>query len=223
MFSALRSSVILIAAFSFGLAAAASKATATDNARYMVTVEVNWSEERYPTAYPKNAHWSRLLATTHNKRFSLFRDGDTASSGLALLATNGRVGVLEAELAEARRRRRVGAYVVVEGASTGVSAFVFEIDVGSQTPLISLATMVAPSPDWFAAAGEVALRDGAEWIDVVEAPLWAWDAGADSGDTFEAPNHETQPRQSVRFLFHRAFLTANAIEPIGAVSFRRLE
>ncbi|MEL6747850.1 MAG: hypothetical protein AAFO79_08585, partial [Pseudomonadota bacterium] len=76
--------------------------------RYAIEVRLNWDAETYGERLPANPHWSRLLAVAHTARYRLFRDGDTASTGLALLATNGRVSVLQAELAEARRRGRAG-------------------------------------------------------------------------------------------------------------------
>ena len=82
---------------------------AQDTVQYQLRVEVNWQAN----GEPDNPHWSRMLAVTHTPRYSLFADGETASSGLALVATNGRVSVLEAELAEAARRNRAGPPVVV--------------------------------------------------------------------------------------------------------------
>lgn len=210
-----------LSALIFAIAATAT-AAASENALYAVTVSVHWSDDEDAARAPENPHWSRLLATTHDARYVLFADGDTASSGLALMAKNGRVSVLEAELAEARRRGRAGAHVVVDGLRGGVGEFTFEIDVTAGDPLISLATMLAPSPDWFAGVSAAALRDETGWRDLVEAPLWVWDAGADSGETFTAPNAETQPRQSVRLLAHPAFLRSDGLRPIGEATFRRI-
>ncbi len=201
---------------------AAADDGATETATYRAAVRVAWTAEAHPADFPRNAHWSRLVAVSHRGAYALFRDGDTASSGLALLAANGRVGVLEAELAEARRRGRVGAHVVVGGVRAGDGAFTFEIEASEALPLVSLATMLAPSPDWFAGASAVSLRDASGWRDRVAAPLFVWDAGADSGATFSAPNADTQPRQSVRLLTHPAFLTASGLKPIGSVTLERV-
>ena len=188
---------------------------AQDTARYRVDINFFWA------APELDAHWSRLIAFSHSSRFSLFRDGDTASSGLALVATNGRVSVLEAELAEGRRRGRVGAHLVLPGiASPG--SFSFELDVDEKLDRISFATMLAPSPDWFSGAANVQLRDGAVWRDDVSVVLWPWDAGADSGPDYTGPNVETQPRQSIRLLTHPDFLTAEGLRPIGEARFSRL-
>ena len=199
-------------------------ASAEGDALYALAVQLDWNETDHVADFPSNAHWSRLIAITHNSRYRLFRDGETASTGLALLATNGRTSVLEAELAEGRRRNRVAAHEVVAGIANGVGTFEATLDLKPEAPFVSLATMLAPSPDWFAGADSISLRDetGA-WREVVTLPLWVWDAGADDGKTFNAPNAETQPRQSIRLLTHPAFLTASGMKPIGEVSLIRLD
>ena len=116
------------------LAAASQTVEAAETARYRVTVEVDWRRESHAADYPANAHWSRLVAVAHTSRYRLFADGETASSGLALLATNGRATVLEAELKEARRRHRVAAQIIVPGLSSGTGAFEFELPSASPPP-----------------------------------------------------------------------------------------
>ncbi|MBY5935232.1 spondin domain-containing protein [Tateyamaria omphalii] len=194
----------------------ASLVAAQDTARYQVDVTFNW------VAAPEiDAHWSRLIAFAHSSRYALFEDGATASSGLALVATNGRVSVLEAELAEGRRRGRVGQHVVLPGiASPGEFAFALDVDVTHSR--MSFATMLAPSPDWFSGVSSVELRIDDVWRDEFSVELWPWDAGVDSGPDYSGPNIDTQPRQSVRLLVHPDFLTAQGLQPIGRATFKRL-
>ncbi len=83
-------------------------------------------------------------------------------------------------------------------------------------------TMVAPSPDWFTGvAGLMLLRKG-QWVAGLTVPLWAWDAGTDSGATFTAKNQDTQPRESVRLIAAPHFLAAGGLRAVGSVSFVRL-
>lgn len=198
-------------------------ARAEGTARYSVAIEVNWNKQDYPLEVPENPHWSRLIAIAHSLRYSLFADGKTASTGLALLATNGRVSVLEAELNEVRRRQRAGEHVVIGGLPNGVGKFQFQLELTERYSVASFATMLAPSPDWFAGAAGVRLKDGAgHWRNEISVPLWVWDAGADEGPTFSAPNAESQPRESVRLLTHPAFLQPGGLKPIGQATFTRL-
>lgn len=191
---------------------------AQETVRYAVEVSFDWQ----PGDAVEDPHFSRLIAFSHSSKYSLFRDGDTASSGLALVATNGRVSVLEAELAEARRRGRVGAHIVKPGIH-GVGAFTFELSFDDKLAYAAFATMLAPSPDWLSGASGVHMRDAlGNWRETMTIPLWVWDAGADSGMDFVAPNAPTQPRQSVRLLTHPAFLRPEGLRPIGEARFQRI-
>ncbi|WP_299726651.1 spondin domain-containing protein [uncultured Tateyamaria sp.] len=194
----------------------------SDGATYRVEVSFDWSGQAGAGGHPSDAHWSRLIAVAHSARYALFADGQTASTGLALVATNGRVSVLEAELAETRRRGRAGVPVVVPGLETGVGTFVLDLALDPKLSQVSFATMLAPSPDWFSGASGVALLVDGAWVERLDVPLWVWDAGADHGPDFEGPNMDTQPRQSVRLLVHPAFLTARGMTPIGTATFTRL-
>jgi len=78
---------------------AVTAAQAQETVRYQVEVALVW-DGAAQAGHPADKHWSRLIAFAHTARYALFDDGDTATSGLALVATNGRVSVLEAELAE---------------------------------------------------------------------------------------------------------------------------
>ena len=184
------------------------------DAVYRVEVFFDWRDG------PEDRHWSRLIAFAHSSRYNLFEDGDTASSGLALVATNGRVSVMNAELAEGRRRGRVGESIVVPGID-GVGSFAFDLPVTNRLSRISFATMLAPSPDWFSGTTAMLRQDGA-WVEQLDLPLWVWDAGADSGPDFVSDNAPTQPRQSVRLLTHPAFLRPEGLMPIGHARFLRL-
>ena len=77
--------LITLAAILSGCVGWAPAEAQTETARYEVTVKVEWSEQSHPLEYPTGAHWSGLLAVAHNERFTLFADGQTATSGLALL------------------------------------------------------------------------------------------------------------------------------------------
>lgn len=211
---------IFLPVFVLCVALLAGAVSAQETVTYRVEIKLDWQTGALG---PEDPHWSRVIVFSHAAAYSLFADGDTASSGLALVATNGRVSVLQAELAEARRRNRAGDPVVLPGSDTGQAAFSLTLDLTERMRHVAFATMLAPSPDWFTGASGVALHDGTDWLDTVVVPLWVWDAGADSGADFVAANAPTQPRQSVRLLTHPAFLTDSGLKPIGQLTISRQE
>ena len=193
-----------------------------DTVTYELTLEITWSVETAPFQFPANPHLSRLFGATHNSRYTLFRDGHTASSGLELMAENGRGSVLMAEFAEAARRGRVG--TVFEGPNLAVSPGVVSTTFAatSEHPLLSFVTMIAPSPDWFIGGADLPLLVDGTWIDAIELELWAWDSGTDSGLSYDSPNAETQPQQSVRLLATPHVLTAGRLVSFGTAHVRRV-
>ena len=59
-----------------------------------------------------------------------------------------------------------------------------EFEVSRDYPLVTLVTMVAPSPDWFVGVSALALFENGDWVREKEVALVPWDAGTDSGVTF---------------------------------------
>jgi hypothetical protein len=199
-----------------------SGSQAQEAARYQLELKVVWSSETHPYEFPLGAHFSDLIGVSHDSRYVLFADGRTASSGLELLAENGRATILQAEMAEAARRDRVGAVFTGEGLRTVPGVMTAEFDVDAGHSLISLATMIAPSPDWFTGVSGINLAKGGAWIDRLELSLWAWDAGTDSGSTYAAPDMDTQPRESVRLLATPHLLGGDGLRTVGTVIFTRM-
>ena len=61
-----------------------------------------------------------------------------------------------------------------------------------------MVSMIAPSPDWFIAVQNIALKDAdGSWLDTIEVPFTTWDAGTDDGAVFTAGNQDSQPRGSI--------------------------
>lgn len=71
------------------------------------------------------------------------------------------------------------------------------LQVSSDFPLVSLVTMVAPSPDWFAGVHGLDLRDGAGWANQLTVDLFPYDAGTEQGVGFSLSNPDTVPHQPI--------------------------
>jgi len=210
-----------LASLTLALALGAGPALAQDQTvTYEATVDITWSAETAPFEFPDGAHLSGIVGATHNERYVLFRDGDTSSSGLELVAENGRPRTLEAEFAEGIRRGQIAEIVYGPGFKEVPAAKEISFSMTPEHPLFSFITMIAPSPDWFTGVADVALyRDGA-WIDEIALPLWAWDSGTDFGSTYTSPNDDAQPQQSVRLLATPHVLTGAGLIPVGTITLR---
>ncbi len=202
--------------------ALAAPAAAQETAKYRLDIDATWSEETHPFEFWPGAHLSRMRGATHNSRYTLFADGRTASSGLQSLAERGRIDILLAEMEDAKDRGRLDAIFEAEGIAVP-GAMTATFTVSEEHSLVSFATMLAPSPDWFTGAASVPLHSDGAWVDRVEVILWPWDAGTDSGTTWTADNDETQPRESTRLLLSPFFFDRDGLKPLGTATIVRVE
>ena len=60
-------------------------------------------------------------------------------------------------------------------------------------PLLTLVSMVAPSPDWFVGVTSQVLYQNGVWVDKLTVPLEVYDTGTDSGVSFASADLATRP------------------------------
>ena len=199
-------------------------AHAAEDARYRLELDITWSQATHPVDWPEaGAHMSGLIGATHNSRYTMFGDGRTATSGLKLLAENGRATIMRAEFTEAERRNRIGEIFSAGGLSVVPGKMTAEFTVSGSHPFVSFVTMIAPSPDWFTGVAALPLSQGGQWVKSVRVPLWAWDAGTDNGTTYRSKNQETQPSESTRLLATPHFLGEEGLKAMGYATLTKIK
>ena len=200
-----------------------TEALGQESADYRLQIKATWSAETHPFEFPPDPTFSHLIGATHNDGYALFKDGETGSSGLELIAERGRVSIFRIELDEADDRSLIGTVFEGDEIETIPGEATLLFSATTEFPLVSFATMIAPSPDWITGVSSIALYDGNQWADRLELPLWAWDAGTDSGETYQARNQDTQPQQSVRLVATPHFLTDQGLSKVGEAVIERIK
>jgi hypothetical protein len=190
----------------------------SSTARFRITIVSEWTSSSHPTTRPSNSHFSPTVLINHGSPGDLFVVGTRSSSGIEQMAETGATGTLQAELAGDGS---------VSDISTGSSIFgigqnTFEVTAARGDELISLVTMLAPSPDWFVGVRDVDLLRADGWVDRLELDLGNYDAGTDSGTDFRSPNADTNPAQVVSGPRDPAFAQAAAENRFGRVIIQRL-
>ena len=211
----MRPAVALAALFASSLAAQPA-------ATYEVTFEATWSAVTFPEDFPPNPHFSRLVGAAHAPEAVLWEPGGTATAGVEQMAETGGVTMLQAEV-EALAVGGVAARELVGGnlpLSPGTT--VMTVDLDADAPLLTLVTMVAPSPDWFVGVSGLDLRDGDGWVDERTVDLYVYDAGTDSGPTYTSPDEDTDPQEPIARIEVAPFLVGGRPAPVGTFTFRRL-
>lgn len=101
------------------------------------------------------------------------------------------------------------------------------VEVTADYPMVSLISMLAPSPDWFVGISGVNLCNAGMWRDTWNiTSLQPWDAGTEDGDMFNTTNPETSPVQNITLITQDTpgtpFMGANAIATLGKLMFKRV-
>lgn len=179
------------------LAAGAAAAQPAGDAVYRVTFEATWSAETHPESFPPDPHFSWLIGGTHDALVEFWAPGQLASPGIESMAETGGTATLTAEVEAQITAGRAGEVVRSLTFPDSPGSVDAEFTVTPDHPLLTLVTMVAPSPDWFAGVRGLDLRDGDGWLPELTVDLYPWDAGTDSGTGYTSPDQDTQPAQPI--------------------------
>ena len=166
---------------------------------------------------PEIASGAQLLSRVHLPGLPL--------EGIRLMAEQGQKTQLLAEIAPAITNGSAQLQLSGGGIrpSPGTVTYVFPEAMRRDFPLVTLVSMVAPSPDWFVGVDSLNLLQGGQWVTNLVVPLYAIDAGTDSGVTYESPDQPSVPRGVLTQ--HAGFpaLQNGVIVPFGSFTFTRLD
>ena len=180
-------SLLLISAFGF------SQSIAT----YSFTFESDWSSTNHGTL-PGNAHWSNMVGATHNTMNEFLELGVVATNGIKRVAELGSNSVFFDEVDAAITAGDANQWLQMafedpNDASSGVS--LVSMSVSKDFPLLTLVSMIAPSPDWFIAINSLNLRNMADdgWRDTFTIDVFGYDSGTDDGANYTSVDSPNSP------------------------------
>ncbi|MEM7313447.1 MAG: spondin domain-containing protein [Planctomycetota bacterium] len=207
-----KSSRILI--FAIGMLVTLSAAVHAQTATYEILFEGTWTAaNNHPI--PGGAHFSPLVGATHNSSVELWRNGGLATNGIERMAESGSVIPLRNEIL-AYGAENATPYIGPGIDNDGTGSLMIEVDASQS--LLTLVTMIAPSPDWFIGTSGFDLRPGGEWVDGLVYDLFAYDSGTDNGVGFTSPNSDTNPQEPISLLGS----PLGGLPPIGTYTFNLL-
>ncbi|XP_040893630.1 spondin-1b isoform X3 [Toxotes jaculatrix] len=182
----------------------AMECCACGTAKYRLTFYGNWSEKVHPKDYPRRAnHWSALIGASHSRGYVLWEYGGYASEGVRQVAELGSPIKMEEEI----RQKGDEVLTVIKTKAQWPAwqplnlraAPSAEFSVDRTRHLMSFLTMLGPSPDWnVGLSGEDLCTKECGWVQRLVTDLIPWDAGTDSGVTYESPNKPTLPQEKIR-------------------------
>lgn len=189
--------LIVLLSFSFS---SFSQSTAT----YNISLTTIWNETDH-TSVPGNAHWSALVGATHYTENEFFELGVVSpnTNGIKDMAELGANTNFMNEVNTAISNNKADQWIYDGGVDSAIGTFnINNLQVSENFPLITLVSMVAPSPDWFIGLNSINLRSGNDainngWKDTFSLDVFAYDAGTDDGVDYTSPNSVSNPRVAV--------------------------
>jgi len=197
--------------------------TAAPVARYRVVFDSTWSAATHPTDFPGNPHLSPLIGGTHAAAVQFWNEGGTASDGIEAMAELGRTTPLDQHVDAAVAARTAEHLLRGQGIARSPGSTSLEFEVSREYPLVTLVSMIAPSPDWFAGVHGLNLIQSGDWVREHVVPLYPYDAGTDLGASYESPDRDAQPRLAIRAVNGFPFDVQGRVAPIGSFTFTRLQ
>lgn len=190
-----------------------------DRATYRVAFSATWSAATHPVGFPPAPHFSGLIGATHGAGVTFWAEGAVASEGIRVMAETGGKGPLMTEIAAAVSAGDAFAEISGGGINPSPGSVSVNFEVDSSRPLVTLVSMIAPSPDWFVGVRGLSLRSGGEWLSEVTVELFAYDAGTDSGANYTSANQATEPRTPIARIETSPF---DGSSPLGTFTFTRI-
>ena len=210
--------VALLATAGLGgwLAAPAQGQSNGDSATYTVTFQGEWTTSSTPGGVVGDAHFTTLIGAVHNREVTFWSPGGTATPGIEGVAELGSIGTFRSEIDA--KGADVASVIQQSVGFGGRGSATFEIEVTAAHPLVTLVSMIGPSPDWFVGVSRLSLLDGGQWRSRRSVNLYPYDAGTEEGDGFSLANPATSPQETITSIRGMGKFSN---EPMATLSFER--
>ena len=176
----------------------AAQAQDTDaTANYRVTFTGTWTADKITqSSLPGGAHFTTLIGATHNSQVTFWEVGGTATSGVEVVAETGGTGTFTSEITSAGGS--VGTRLQFSACCGPRPTTTLNFQANKSHPLVTLISMVAPTPDWFVGVSGLSLLDAQNrWRTSFSVNLHPYDAGTEDGNGFSLNNSNTSPRGTI--------------------------
>ena len=184
-----------------------------ETAAYTMTFEGLWTvDDITDAAMPDGAHFTQVIGATHNADTTIWAAGGMASAGVERVAELGVIATLVGEIGQ-----NADADVTVQAGSSfnrPTQTVSTTFTVKASHPLVSVLSMIAPSPDWFVGVSSLSLYNNGWRNRVVD--LYPYDAGTENGSGWSLFNAATIPQGVITSIRNTGRFHDN---PIARLSF----
>ena len=214
-----RQAAMLVSGFLFLAPLEVASAGVPDTAQYSLRFHSIWSRDTHPVDFPGNPHFSPLIGGVHNSSVRFWEVGGIASAGIEEMAELGQTRGLEREVEDAVAAGHAAGVVLGDDISRSPGSATASFIVSREFPLITLVSMLAPSPDWFVGVSGLSMFENGTWVERKILTAYTYDAGTDSGPSYNSSNADTRPAEPIGLLEAGPFANAT---PVGTLVFARV-
>jgi hypothetical protein len=191
--------------------------------QYQLTFEATWSEGSHPVDFPPNPHFSGLIGASHSPDVLLWAEGEPATPGIKNMAETGGKSPLDSEIESLIDDGNACATISGGGVNPSPGEVTVTFTATLDCPVISVVTMIAPSPDWFVGVSGLSLLGDGAWIEQEIVELFPYDAGTDSGSSYTSPDEPTADPEPIYRIETEPLLVDGNVPPLGTFTFSRLD
>lgn len=167
-------------------------------ANYRATFKATWSAATHPQNFPADPHFSPLTGAVHSEQSNFWEVGQIASPGIEIMAESGSPVTLLAEIQSVIDEGRALSTITGDGVPESPGEVSVDFLVNRDNPLVSLVSMLAPSPDWFIGINSLPLLDqNGDFVLSMTIDLKLYDSGTDGGMRYDSPDQDTNPKSPI--------------------------
>ena len=152
--------------------------------KYRIEVTNTWNSQS-PAWPDQDAHFSWLGGATHNANVKFWEVGILAPTGIDQMSITGLtrklIEEIQIEITKGNAEKIINLqhwFCPDEIKASNCGSLTFEINVSKEYPLISMVSMLGPSPDWFIGVESLAMLDeNNRFIPQIVYELYPYDAG----------------------------------------------
>ena len=164
---------------------------------YLARFVSTWSADTHPVNFPDNPHFSPLTGAAHSEQAVFWQRGQNATDGIEQMAETGGTTMLLDEIQLAIDEGRALSTIQGGGIALSPGATEVEFRVKRDYPLVTLVSMLAPSPDWFIGIHDQSMLDqNGDYLESLTVELNLYDSGTDAGVRYDSAD-EDSPRSPI--------------------------
>ena len=166
-------------------------------ATYRATFVATWSVDTHPINFPGNPHFSPLTGAVHSEQSIFWEMGQNATDGIEEMAETGAISILLTEVQSVIDEGRALAAIQGGGVAVSPGSTSVEFTVNRDYSLVTLVSMLAPSPDWFVGVNSLQMIDeNGAFRPLITIDLNLYDSGTDGGTRYTSADADI-PRSPI--------------------------